>query len=67
MSSILYLPTWSTNITTLYVFTRQIILPVDVLKTLTVIIKALTLSLEEKWKIWEEDVNQISRNSAMDL
>lgn len=49
-----------------YASTRQIILPADVLKTLTVTIKALTLSLEEKWKIWEEGVIQISKNSAMD-
>ena len=67
MSSTHYLPTWSTNTTTLYASTRRIILPVDVLKTLTVTIKALTLSLEEKWKIWEEGVIQISKNSAMDL
>lgn len=49
-----------------YASTRQIISPVDVLKTLTVTIKALTLSLEEKWKIWEESVIRISKNSAMD-
>lgn len=67
MSSTHYLPTWSTNTTTQYASTRQIILPVGVLKTLTVTIKALTLSLEEKWKIWEEGVIQISKNSAMDL
>lgn len=67
MSSTHYLPTWSTNTMTLYASTRQIILPVAVLKILTVTIKALTLSLEEKWKIWEESVIQITRNSAMDL
>lgn len=66
MSNTRYLPTWSTNTMTPYASTRQIILPVDVLKTLTVTIKALTLSLEEKWKIWEESVIRISKNSAMD-
>lgn len=66
MSSTHCLPTWSTNTTTLYASIRQIILPVGVLKALTATIKALTLSLEEKWKIWEESVIQISKNSAMD-
>lgn len=67
MSSTRYPPTWSTNTMILYASTRQIILPVAVLKTLTVTIKPLTLSLEEKWKIWEESVIQITRNSVMDL